>query len=178
METRERICFKEEQPFRYSWIFLLILLGITVLFSWGMFQQLVLKQPWGDKPSSDGFLVGISLVMISFFAILYFVFRSSLLITEIKSDGVHLRYPPGRKKDKIYHIDDIVSFEKSRTGPGSKGYGAKKNLLRKRIAYTVSLSPKAPAVTMEMKSGYKVIIETRKQELFVDCLRKMKNIRI
>jgi hypothetical protein len=48
-------CFREEQRFSQWWLYLLlggVAAGTTILFSFGIFKQLVHGQPWGDRPMS------------------------------------------------------------------------------------------------------------------------------
>ncbi len=44
--------FREVQKFRQKWLWAL-LLGLLLLFGWGLYQQLVLGRPWGNHPKSD-----------------------------------------------------------------------------------------------------------------------------
>ena len=77
--------FREEQGFRSAWL-RPVLLGISalliVLFGWGLYQQIILHQPWGDRPMSDTGLVVLSIVMFALpFALPFFFLRSKLVVT-------------------------------------------------------------------------------------------------
>jgi hypothetical protein len=55
-QTRVHL-FREGQGFRQCWLWLLI--GFIVLSQWwGFVQQIVLGQPWDDKPAPDGLIDG------------------------------------------------------------------------------------------------------------------------
>ncbi len=48
--------FREEQGFRQWWIWLILGLVVAVQW-WGFIQQIVLGQPWGNKPAPDWLMV-------------------------------------------------------------------------------------------------------------------------
>ena len=52
--------FREVQKFRQPWMIALCL-GPLLVLAWGMWRQLVLKRPWGDRPAPDGVLVALGL---------------------------------------------------------------------------------------------------------------------
>lgn len=48
--------FEEEQRFRQPWIWAILLLSLVVpliVFGYAFIQQLILNEPFGDKPASD-----------------------------------------------------------------------------------------------------------------------------
>ncbi|MCA9870553.1 MAG: hypothetical protein KC487_09290, partial [Anaerolineae bacterium] len=50
------VLFREEQRFRQSWIWLLILF-VAGLQWWGFIQQIIFGQPWGDNPAPDWMMI-------------------------------------------------------------------------------------------------------------------------
>lgn len=72
-QTNEPVLFYEKQRFTqwWMWVFILIPLGISGI---GVFQQFVLKTPFGDKPMSDTgllFFVLFSGLFTLFFGVMY-----------------------------------------------------------------------------------------------------------
>ncbi len=55
--------FREEQRFRQPWLWLLILFLVALQW-WGFIQQIVLGQPWGNRPAPDWMMVLLWLLMI------------------------------------------------------------------------------------------------------------------
>jgi hypothetical protein len=48
--------FREERRFRQWWLWLLVGL-VAALQWWGFLQQIILGQPWGDRPAPDWMMV-------------------------------------------------------------------------------------------------------------------------
>lgn len=88
-----QIEFHEKQKFTQWWLWL-ILIGVALIFVYGLYQQLVLGAPFGDKPMSDMGLIIFSILM---FAMLFF-FWSVQLETEIDAGGIRVRFFPFVKK--------------------------------------------------------------------------------
>lgn len=65
-----KILFSEEiqLPPKMFWFVMTLVLGgalaVAGVFGYGLYQQLVLKQPWGTTPVSDGTLVALSITVV------------------------------------------------------------------------------------------------------------------
>ena len=93
----QKSSFCEIQQFRQTWIWVLVLpisLFIIILFGYGMIKQLVLGQPWGNKPLSDTALAIIGPLWILFGIGLALFFYSTRLITEVRDDALYIRFFP------------------------------------------------------------------------------------
>ncbi|NIS62676.1 MAG: hypothetical protein GTO13_18825 [Proteobacteria bacterium] len=93
-ETRN---FREVQQFRQTWVWGLVLpisLFLIILFGYGMVKQLILGHPWGSKPMSDTALAIIGPLWVLFAVGLAYLFYSMKLITEVRSDGLYIRFFP------------------------------------------------------------------------------------
>lgn len=104
--------FREVQRIRAWWIWLLLLstgIGTTGLFGWGMYTQLVKGVPWGDSPLSDTGLLAVGLSTIVLMVALIVLFASARLITEVRSDGLYVRFFPSRWQ--VYAWDTIASYQ-------------------------------------------------------------------
>jgi len=89
--------FYEVQLFRKTWVLALVLpisLFLVILFGYGMIKQLVLGQPWGNRPLPDVALAIIGPLGILFGLGLALLFYSAKLITEVRNDGVYVRFFP------------------------------------------------------------------------------------
>jgi hypothetical protein len=87
METD--ILFKEEQRFKQWWLWAL-LGGLNLFFIYGVFQQLVLGQPFGDNPMGD---TGLVLMTVGFM-LMTLLFATFRLETEVRTDGIYVRFFP------------------------------------------------------------------------------------
>ncbi len=123
--------FREVQRFGQPWIWLLVLM-VSALACWGAVQQLILKKPFGSRPAPDAVMLLIGMV----FGIgLPLFFLSLRLITEVRNDGVIVRFVPLHRRPHSYACADIVGFELVtyrplrdyggwgiRCGPGGQAY--------------------------------------------------------
>ena len=91
--------FKEVQKFSQWWIWVLII-GLGILPIYGIYQQLYLGEPFGDKPMSDMGLVLFAVLMSA----LIVLFLSVQLKTEITKYEIYFVFFPFLKK-RIKWID-------------------------------------------------------------------------
>lgn len=91
MEKKE-VVFREVQQFRQIWIWLLIF-PLAVLFWYGFFHQIVLGIPFGTKPAPDLLLFFFWLLFGTALPAFFYWLR---MITEVHSDGLHVRFFPVR----------------------------------------------------------------------------------
>lgn len=100
------LLFQEEQKFKQWWIWAL-LLGLDALFVTALVQQIGMGKPFGSNPSTDLFLIVVS---ISIFLItILFVFMK--LETQIRTDGVYVRFIPFHRSYKFFAWTDIQHAE-------------------------------------------------------------------
>ena len=82
--------YREVQRFRQAWIWIIIL-AITGMQWVAAVEQLLFKRPFGDNPMQDiplaiyWLIFGVGLPALLFF---------SQLITEIRDDGIYIRFSP------------------------------------------------------------------------------------
>ncbi|MGD8742748.1 MAG: DUF6141 family protein [Granulosicoccaceae bacterium] len=93
--------FREEQRFTQRWLWILLMLSMFVVlavFGYGLIEQLVYGKPWGDRPVSDATLVTVSTAVILFTAGMVYLFYTLRLITEVRAEGLYIRFHPLRSK--------------------------------------------------------------------------------
>ena len=136
-----RILFTENQGFDRHWARIpLYLLGIgnIMLFAYGLFNQLILGQPWGDKPMSDAGLIIVSIFTLFIWVGIFLLFQKSKLITSIGTEFIQFRYPPFINKSRTISIEEIRHMEIRKYKPLWEfgGYGIRTSL-RSGKAYNV-----------------------------------------
>jgi hypothetical protein len=170
----ERILYQEEQRFDQGW-FRLIMIGswtlTTGLMGYGMYQQLILKKPWGDNPSSDAVLIAISagvLVVMSAALILSFRMR---LITEVTPDGFRFRFPPIIRRMRTITKGEIGSWEVRKYSAVFEygGWGYRRSL-RKGISYNTGGDM---GLQLRLKSGKKILFGTRRPNVLLDAMTRL-----
>jgi hypothetical protein len=155
MLMSDTVLFRETQTFRQTWVWYL-LLPLNVLFIYGLYQQLVLGQPFGDKPASDlGLLIGFFLVAgISLFI------SSIRLETTISDQGIGYRFfPIERKLTYIsWHEIQKAYIREYRPIVEYGGWGIRVGLFGKGKAYNISGNM---GLQVELKNGKKILFGTQ-----------------
>ena len=110
-----KILFREVQRMRQPLIWVILISATLIMigvFGYGIVQQVVFGQPWGDRPMSDlGLLTsGVAGMAVMGGALVLLGF--SRLITEVRRDGLFVRYIPfhwSPKKIALGNVRDAVA---------------------------------------------------------------------
>lgn len=155
------VLYREVQKFRQWWIFL-ILIGSTAPILYGLYQQLVLKQPWGDKPMPDNMLITVAIAVL-----LVPIWISQVrLITEVKPEGLRvfffLFWIP-----RLYPWSELRGFEAVVYRPIAEygGWGIRWG--RGGWAYNVSGNR---GVRLHLANGRQFLIGSQKPEELVQAM--------
>ena len=146
METiaNELVVFREVQRFWDTMWFRAMGLGLCLLLVgmgvWAMVQQLYFHIPWGNHPAPDGGLAVIATVMILAGFLTFALYCFMRLVTEVRSDGLYLRFVPFHLKWKRFGFDELAKCEVVtyrplmeyggwgiRYGPAGKAYNVRGN---------------------------------------------------
>jgi len=153
---KQSLLFSETQKFKQWWIWV-ILIGINGTILFGIIQQLFLEQPFGDKPMGNAGLI-ITAVFISLLSVSFRFFK---LETQIKEDGIYVRFFPLQISFRYY---SWVSMSKcvirqykpisEYGGWGLRGFGKNRAL---NVSGNVGLQ-------LEFNDGKKLLIGTNKSD--------------
>lgn len=110
--------FREEQPFRQVW-FWLVILFTAGLFWYALISQIFLNRPFGNKPAPDALLIIFWLVFGLGLPVAAFYTR---LITEVRGDGLYIRFIPFHRSFRKIPFADIQQAE-TRTYRPIREYG-------------------------------------------------------
>lgn len=154
--------FREVQRFRQKWLqvsLVAVALGSVITFGYGMITQLVLGEPWGDRPLSDTALAIIGPLMILLGIGLAWLFHAMKLLTEVRDDGVHIHFLP--LAHQTVRFGDIVSCEVRTYRPIREygGWGVRYGRAGK--AYNVSGNR---GVQLKLSTGKGLLIGSQRPE--------------
>lgn len=170
----EKVLFTEEQRNTQWWLWLLLaaaFLAVLIPFSIGIYQQLVLGEPWGDQPASDTGLVltGLfsNLVMLGVLLLV----RFSRLNTKITTQSIYVQYWPLMRKWKKITPAEIGSYE-LRTYRAKREYGGHgiRRRLRSGRAYTIMGNM---GLQLYLKNEKKILIGTQRKQAIEYAMRKL-----
>jgi hypothetical protein len=112
--TTQPVRFREAQRFRQVWIWLLTLplcVGGIGFFAWAMVEQLVRGRPVGNQPMPDLMLMIMGPLFILLMAGLLWMMWVSGLVTEVRDDGIYIRFYPFHRGFQGFLWEEIDSFE-------------------------------------------------------------------
>jgi hypothetical protein len=161
--------FHEEQRFRQPWLWLMLLgsLGLVcVPLMVGLIQQLVLGEPWGAEPLSDRALASVGGATLLFSIALVVLFARMRLVTEVRDDGVHVRFAPFTRRTIAFtDIEDLTvrTYRPLREfGGWGIRYGWRAN------AYNVSGNR---GVQLALREGKPLLLGSQRPEALADAIR-------
>ncbi len=96
------------------WIWLLTLplcVGVIGFFAWAMVEQLVRGRPVGNQPMPDLMLMITGPLFILLMAGLLWMMWVARLVTEVRDDGIYIRFYPFHRGFHGFLWEEIESFE-------------------------------------------------------------------
>ena len=154
--------FEEEQRFRQPWIWAIllpILVVLLVVFGYGLIQQLVLKEPFGDNPASDTALIIAAVTVFVLGGGSMLLLYKMKLVTKLDSNCLHILFFPLRRRD--IPLSDIAHWE-ARTYNPIRDYGGWGiRVGRGGWAYNVSGNR---GVQLQLTNGKKLLIGSQRSE--------------
>jgi hypothetical protein len=165
--------FREEQRFHQPWLWILITISSILLigiFGYGMYKQLLLGEPWGTNPMSNTLLLILGPIYMLLGAALYILFRTTRLVTEVRSDGLYVRFIPFHFSFKRFRFDEIEEYNVMTYRPIRDFGGWGIRLGRRGWAYNVSGNK---GVYFVFRTGKKLMIGSQKPEEFARAVDSM-----
>lgn len=163
------VLFREVQRFRQIWIWIIVIF-MMVLSWYSVIQQIVLKIPFGTQPAPDPIVIGMWILFGLAFPGMLFM---AGLITEVRGDGIYVRFIPFHRQFRTMQYAAIQTYEARtyrplreyggwgiRFGPWGKAYNVRGNR----------------GVQLVLQSGQKILIGSQRPEelvLAIDRARGM-----
>lgn len=107
-EKKQDVIFREVQKPRQIWLWILIL-AIAMLMWFGFIKQVLLGIPFGDNPAPNAILTILWVVFGIVFP-LGLLLGFVKLITEVRNDGLYVRFVPFHIHYKSFLFKDIVGY--------------------------------------------------------------------
>jgi hypothetical protein len=159
--TIRNIQFEEKQRFTSWWLWTL-LIGITLIPVYGIFQQIIMGTPFGDNPMPDYGLLLFLLFMLLFMGF----FRILQLTTTITDESIQIVFFPFvRKEFKWEEIENLQLVNYGFVG----GWG-----IRSGTKYgTVYNTSGKTGLAIQLKNGEKLCVGTQKEAELEVILKNM-----
>jgi hypothetical protein len=160
--------FQETQKLNQLWI-RIPLLCLTAMFIWGLYKQLVLGEPWGSRPATNGgLLLGFSIM-----AGVTILFLTARLNTEIDETGIYYKFFPFHlKKHKIDWTSVEKAFVREYSPLGEFGGWGIRFGFGSGKAFNVSGNM---GLQLHLKNKKRVLIGTQKPEEIKMVLEQLKS---
>jgi hypothetical protein len=159
------VLFKEEQRFRHLWLWIVVILASALPWI-GLVIQVIFRQKLGNNPAPDWVVI---LIWLVFGIGLPLFFYSIKLITEVRKDGIHLRFFPFHRKFKIFHYNEIESYTAREYKPIREYGGWGIRYVIGGIAYNVYGNK---GLQLVLKNKKKILVGTQKPEEFYQAINK------
>jgi hypothetical protein len=158
--------FREVQRFRQPWLWFPILAwaGWT---TWALWRQIIQGVPVGSNPMGDTALLLVwALSTVGIPAL----FLATRLRTEVRPDGVHIRFTPFHLRDRFHPLEALVAAEAVTYRPLLEYGGWGIRVGPKGWAYNVSGNR---GVRLTFADGRRLLVGSQKPEAFVDALEEL-----
>jgi hypothetical protein len=165
------LLFREVQGFGWPWPGILIVLvgfvtfgSVLVPFSYGLWQQLVLGRPWGDRPMPDAVfaVVGPLAILLSLLPLFVLLAR---LVVEVRADGVRIELRR-LKGAQVIRPDQVRELKLARMG---LGWGC-----RRHWKTTVYRMAGPEGVEIDLLDGKRVVVGSERPRRLLEALLSMK----
>jgi len=171
MENDRYVLFREVQRFRQLWLWLAMGVISVVplgLYGYGIFQQLVRGVPFGDMPTSNAVLLITGLLCMVGCGGVLVLFMTMKLITEVRSDGLYVRFYPLHFRFRKIERQEIAEYRAVKYHPVQDygGWGIRWTFRGR--AYNVRGNE---GVRLDYVGGRHLLIGSQESEKFVAALQ-------
>lgn len=158
--------FREQQKFGAWWLIAIILL--MVVGAWYAFiQQVILGEPVGSNPLPDALVI---VLVIFTGVILPGLFLSMRMITEVRNDGLYIRFVPFLFKFRKIDLESAATIERVTYRPLMDYGGWGIRMTRKGKAYNVKGNE---GIRIEYENGRHLLIGSQKADELLVALHEV-----
>jgi hypothetical protein len=162
-ENETTLAYHEVQQFRQIWIWAIVI-AIAGLMWYAFVTQILLHRPFGDNPMPDILMIIFWLVFGLGLPALFFFGK---LITEVRGDGIYIRFFPFHLSCHKIAFKDLKRYEARTYRPLLEygGWGIRYGFKGK--AYNVSGNR---GVQLEFLNGKRLLIGSQRPEEFLQAI--------
>lgn len=172
MSEKREVIFREVQRPNQFWLRVVILLSAIYIWYW-FIQQIILDRPFGDNPAPDK----ITILFWTIFGVLLptLTFGIIKLVTEVRKDGLYIRFFPFHIKYKQFSFTNIQDYESINYSSLKRfgGWGIRVNFKGERV-YNISGNE---GIVLKLKHEEIVIIGTKNPQELKEALDLEINIK-
>lgn len=166
MKKQEDVIFREVQQPRQIWLWVLIL-ALAALMWFGFIKQIIFGIPFGDKPAPDAILI----ILWAVFGIIFplgLLLGAIKLITEVRRDGLYVRFVPFHFQYKSFLFKDMVQYSSITYNSLQRfgGYGIRFNL-KGETAYNMGGNQ---GIELQLRGNKTVVVGTRNPDELIKAL--------
>jgi hypothetical protein len=170
-----RLIFSEQQRFRQTvWIWLIILpvtIGTSLLMMYGFYQQIIVGEPWGNKPMSNGALIAVTTGVVLTEMLVIWLVLSMRIDIEITGREFRYKFFPYFLAWKTINATEIESYDvKNYALWDGTGLGYRKDPWSKTVRMIVQASY---VITLKVKDGRTIIMSTKNKEELERAMRRL-----
>jgi hypothetical protein len=174
MQKSPDAVFFEEQPMRDNKLFYVMVaagIGLIGFFGYGIYQQIVLGRPWGDRPMGDTALLAVGGLYILLGVLFVFFFWRGGLATEVRPGGLYVRYFPFHSKFQQIPLQGVRSCRSLAYRPilDYGGWGIRVGLGKR--AYNVSGNK---GVELEYEGGKRLLIGSKRSDQLAGAIESLR----
>ncbi len=157
--------FSETQYFRQKWLWAIIIFFPTFSL-YGIYEQIIMGNPIGDKPISDDGLIWFTVLIGFGLPLLFYNIR---LKTRVSEEGLHYQFFPIHLKERTISFGDIESFKARKYSPLKEfgGWGIRFGFEGK--AYNVSGEE---GLQLILKNNRKILFGSQKVKELEKAMKK------
>jgi hypothetical protein len=162
------VLFCEKQKFTQWWLWL-ILLSVNSLLLYAVFKQVISGHPIGDRAVSNYALI----VIVAFTVLLTILFLRFTLLTQIRKDGIYVKFFPFHLSFRKYGWEEISKAFVRKYNPITEygGWGIRFGVIGKGKAFNVSGNE---GLQLEFYNKKKLLIGTKKPTELAETLRRIR----
>ena len=174
MESRAGAIFSEEQLLRSHKVMIVTLpvgLALIGIFGYAMVEQLILGKPFTDDPLSDPALMVIGPLYIALGVFLLYLYFGARLITQVRPEGVYVRFVPFHRRFKNFTREQVVGCEAVTYRPirDYGGWGIRYG--RKGRAYNTHGNR---GVRLEFQDGKSLMVGSQKADSLASAINSIR----
>lgn len=167
------VYFEERQRYNQWWLWLMIgtvTVGTSILFLYGMVQQIYLGQTWGDRPMSDEALILTTLLTLGAQAAIVFLYFNLELQLRIDRHSLEYRFKPVLFNWRRIERETIRNYEVGKYFFMGSGIRIKLNGQR---VYNIRGNK---GIEITLTTGKKILIGTQQPDQLKLAMEKMMNL--